>query len=170
MTKNAENIYLIGMPSSGKSTLGRSLAVALNYEFVDMDDLIIQNEERSIAEIFEQSGEPYFRKVESDLLKSFLPIQKKVISTGGGAPCYFDNMNFILENGISIYLDVKPEVLFERIYNSAKNDRPLIDKSDKEKLLENLKEKYNYRYQFYSKADILIKENFTLEHILQKLK
>lgn len=157
------------MPSSGKSTLGRSLAFAINYEYVDMDDIIVHNEKRSIAEIFNESGEAYFRKIESDLLKSFSKKQQKVISTGGGAPCFFDNMDFILKNGISVYLDVKPETLFERIHHSTKNDRPLIDKSDSQKLLQNLTEKYNYRLQYYGKANILIKDNFSIEHILGEL-
>jgi shikimate kinase len=170
MQNNTKNIYLIGMPSSGKSTLGRALAVTLGYEYVDMDEMIVQNEQRSVFQIFQDSGEAYFRKIECDLLQSFLPNQKKVISTGGGVPVFFDNMAFILKNGISVYLDVLPQNLFERIYNSSKNDRPLIDKSDSEKLLENLIEKYNYRYPYYSQADIIIREDYTVAHIIEKLK
>jgi shikimate kinase len=169
MTKNTENIYLIGMPSSGKSTLGRGLAATLDYEYIDMDEIIVQNENRTIAEIFSESGEDYFRKIESDLLKTFQNTSKKVISTGGGAPVFFDNMDFILENGISVYLDVPPQILFSRIYNSNKNDRPLIDKSDSEKLMDNLIEKYNYRFQFYSRANILIKEDYSVGHIVREL-
>lgn len=158
------------MPSSGKSTLGRAMAAALGYEYVDMDEIIVQNEQRSVFQIFQESGEEYFRKIESDLLKTFTKNKKKIISTGGGVPCFFDNMDFILENGISVYLDVSPQNLFERIYNSSKNDRPLIDKTDSNKLWENLTEKYNYRYQFYSKANIIIKEDYTVGHIIDKLK
>ena len=170
MQNNSKNIYLIGMPSSGKSTLGRALALTMSYEYVDMDEIIVQNEHRSISQIFQESGEDYFRKIESELLKSFFPDQKKVISTGGGVPVFFDNMTFILKNGISVYLDVLPQNLFERIYNSSKNDRPLIDKSDRERLLENLIEKYNFRFPFYSQANIIIKEDYTVTHIIEKLK
>lgn len=170
MQNNTENIYLIGMPSSGKSTLGRSLATHLGYEYVDMDDILVHQESRTIAQIFEENGEDYFRKIESDLLKTFTPNQKKMISTGGGVPCFFDNMDFIKKNGISIYLNVTPQSLFDRIINSTKNDRPLIDKSDHETLLKTLADKYKYRYQFYSQADIMISEDFTLKHILDKLK
>ncbi|MES2795802.1 MAG: shikimate kinase [Bacteroidota bacterium] len=170
MQNNKKNIYLIGMPSSGKSTLGRALALTMGYEYVDMDEIIVQNEHRSISQIFQESGEDYFRKIETELLKSFLSDQKKVISTGGGVPVFFDNMAFILANGISVYLDVLPQNLFERIYNSSKNDRPLIDKSDREKLLENLVEKYNNRFPFYSQANIIIKEDYSVAHIIEKLK
>ena len=157
------------MPSSGKSTLGRQLAAALNHIFVDMDELIIQNEGRSVFQIFKESGEQYFREIESKLLRNFEPDQRFVISTGGGVPCFFNNIAFIKQNGISIYLDVTPQILFDRIHISTKNDRPLIDKSDSEKLWINLNEKYNYRYQFYSKADIIITEDFTVGHILSEL-
>lgn len=167
--ENTQNIYLIGMPSSGKSTLGRSLAAHLAYEYVDMDEVLVENEGRSVFQIFDESGEPYFRKIETDLLRSFLPNEKKVISTGGGAPVFYDNMNFILKNGISIYLDVTPIDLFDRIYKSNKNDRPLIDKSDANELLKNLESKYNYRYQYYSQADIVIDHNFTINHIIERL-
>ena len=92
-----------------------------------------------------------------------------MISTGGGAPVFFDNMDFILENGISVYLDVPPQILFSRIYNSNKNDRPLIDKSDSEKLMDNLIEKYNYRFSFYSRANIIINDDYSVGHIVAKL-
>jgi shikimate kinase len=165
-----QNIYFVGMPSSGKSTLGRALAATLGFDYVDMDDMIVAKEGRSINQIFQDSGEPYFRKIESELLRSFLPNQKKVISTGGGVPVFYDNMDFILQNGLSIYLDVSPKLLFDRIYNSDKNERPLIDKSNSDKLLETLVEKYNYRYNYYNRANIIISEDFTLKSILQKLR
>ncbi len=170
MEQTKQNIFLIGMPSSGKSTLGRSLAAHLGYGYVDMDEILVENEDRSIFQIFKESGEAYFRKIESDLLKSIVPNQSKVISTGGGAPVFFNNIDFILKNGISVYLDVKPADLFERIHKSAKNDRPLIDKSDTDELLKNLEAKYNYRYQYYCQANIIIDHNFTINHILEKLK
>jgi shikimate kinase len=168
--ENSQNIYLIGMPSSGKSTLGRALAQELDFEYIDMDEILVNNENRSIYQIFQDNGEGYFRKIESELLKTFMPNQKFVISTGGGAPVFFNNMDFIIKNGISIYIDVKPEILFERISHSTKNDRPLIDKTDADKLMENLTNKYNFRYPFYSRANIIISDNFTVGHLKEELK
>ena len=90
-----KNIFLLGMPSSGKSTLGRSLAREIGYEFVDMDKRIEIRELLTIAEIFNLKGEPYFRTVESEMLRSFPADAGLVESTGGGVPCFHDNMAFI---------------------------------------------------------------------------
>ena len=157
------------MPSSGKTTLGKQLASKLGFTFVDMDELIVTKEGKTIAKIFEENGEDYFRKIETEVLRSFNEKRNLIISTGGGAPVFFENMDFILENGISVYFDVPPQILFSRIYNSNKNDRPLIDKSDSEKLMENLVEKYNSRYPFYSRANILIKDDYSVGHIVKEL-
>ena len=162
-----KNIFLIGMPSSGKSTLGRQLAKRLDYQFVDMDELIINQELSTIAEIFKYKGEDYFRKVESKILKGIKPNQKLLIATGGGVPCFFDNMDFIKANGTSIFLNVQPEDLLKRIQKSEVNNRPLIDKKKtNEVLLSELKEKYEYRLKFYEQADIQIDGSVEVEQIL----
>ncbi|MBU1820351.1 MAG: shikimate kinase, partial [Bacteroidetes bacterium] len=90
-----KNIFLIGMPSSGKTTLGKKLARALGYRFVDLDKLIVSDQKKSIPDIFREHGEPYFREVESRILQDTRPDHWLVVSTGGGAPCFFDNMDFI---------------------------------------------------------------------------
>jgi shikimate kinase len=162
-----KNIYLIGMPSSGKSTLGRQLAKRLDYQFVDMDELIVNQELSSISDIFKYKGEDYFRKVESKVLKGIKPNQKLIIATGGGVPCFFDNMDFIKTNGISIFLNVSPEDLLKRIQKSDGNNRPLIDKKkSNEVLLNELKERYENRLKFYEQADIQIDGSIDVEQIL----
>ena len=161
------NIFLIGMPSSGKSTLGRQLAKRLDYQFVDMDDLIVNQEISSIAEIFKYKGEDYFRQVESKILKNIKPNQKLLVATGGGVPCFFDNMNFIKVNGTSIFLNVQPEDLLKRIQKSEVNNRPLIDKKkSNEVLLNELQEKYENRLKFYEQADIQVDGSVEVEQIL----
>ena len=90
-----KNIFLVGMPSSGKSTLGRRLARALGYRFADLDKLIVQDQKRTIPEIFASEGEDYFRKVEQRILRATQQNRSLVVATGGGAPCFFDNMDFI---------------------------------------------------------------------------
>jgi shikimate kinase len=162
-----KNIFLIGMPSSGKSTLGRQLAKRLDYQFVDMDDLIVNQELSSVFDIFKYKGEDYFRKVESKVLKGIKPNQKLLIATGGGVPCFFDNMEFIKANGISIFLNVQPEDLLKRIQKSEGNNRPLIDKKkSNEVLLNELKERYENRLKFYEQADIQIDGSIEVEQIL----
>ena len=162
-----KNIFLTGMPSSGKSTLGRQLAKRLDYQFIDMDDLIVNQEISTISEIFKYKGEDYFRQVESKILKGIKPNQKLVVATGGGVPCFFDNMDFIKANGTSIFLNVQPEDLLKRIQKSEVNNRPLIDKKkSNEILLNELKERYEYRLKFYEQADIQIDGSVEVEQIL----
>lgn len=153
------------MPSSGKSTLGRKLAKLLNYQFVDMDKLIVDKEGMSISQLFSSKGEPYFREVESRILKSFTPNEQMVIATGGGAPCFFDNMDFILLNGVSIFLNVPPQILARRIENHGKDDRPLL--SGKTQLEEELSLKYQNRLPFYSRANLTIPGEINVNHLLE---
>ncbi len=149
------NIFMLGMPSSGKSTLGRQLAKELNYDFIDLDKKIEVSEGKKINEIFNLEGEDYFRKIESEHLKKIDPDQRVIIATGGGTPCYNANMEFIKSNGISIFLDVKPVKLEERMRNSKKNTRPLFN-LESDSLADSLIQTYENRIDFYNQADIVI--------------
>ncbi len=149
-----KNIFLIGMPSSGKSTLGRKLARALRYRFVDLDQLIVSDQKKSIPEIFREKGEAYFREVESRILKATKPDHWLVVATGGGAPCFFDNMEFIKNNGVSIYLDVAPAELASRILAHNQDDRPLL--SGVTELETELRNRLAVRLPFYEQADFTV--------------
>jgi shikimate kinase len=146
---------MLGMPSSGKSTLGRQLAKELNYDFIDLDKKIEVSEGKKIHEIFNLEGEDYFRKVESEHLKKIDPEARTIIATGGGTPCFNSNMDFIKGNGISIFLDVKPVKLEERMRNSKKNTRPLFS-LESDTLSSTLLKTYESRIDFYQQADIVI--------------
>ncbi|MBB6003220.1 shikimate kinase [Arcicella rosea] len=162
-----KNIFLIGMPSSGKSTLGRHLAKRIDYKFIDMDELIEKQELMSVQEIFKYKGEDYFRQVESKVLKEIPVDQKLVIATGGGVPCFFDNIDYIKANGTSIFLNVQPEDLLKRIQKSDINHRPLINRNtSEESLLKNLQERCAYRLPFYQQADIQIDGNIDVDQLL----
>ena len=155
------------MPSSGKSTLGRQLAKRLDYQFIDTDDLIENQEIASISDIFKYKGEDYFRLVESKILKLIQPNQKLIVATGGGMPCFHEGMDFIKANGISIFLNVLPEDLLKRIHKSDINNRPLIDKkTSHQELLASIKKRYEDRLQFYEQADIQIDGSIEVEQIL----
>ncbi|MFN8356744.1 MAG: shikimate kinase [Spirosomataceae bacterium] len=163
------NIFLLGMPSSGKSTLGRQLAKQLGYHYFDMDKVIEELEQMTVAEIFAQKGEEYFRKLERKVIKT-LPIDSRlVVSTGGGAPCFFDNISLIKSKGRSIYFDVPVETLYERMLNTKRNDRPLYQKDDPT-LITTLRQKYIDRQPFYTQADLVIAgADITIEQVLEAL-
>ncbi|MFN3851532.1 MAG: shikimate kinase [Spirosomataceae bacterium] len=159
------NIFLVGMPSSGKSTLGRQLAKQMGYEFVDLDSRIEISEGKKVAEIFAINGEEHFRELEKQQLRKILKDSKVVVATGGGVPCFHNNMDYIKEVGISIFLDVKPDKLVERMHSSKKNERPLFDLGN-EKLLDTITEKYNSRLPFYTLADITIEGDTDADTIM----
>ena len=150
------HIVLIGFMGSGKTTVGNLLADALHMEFIDMDSYIEKQQKRSIKEIFADKGEAYFRKVESEALSKILSTSKKIVlSTGGGAPFYHNNMNLIKANALSIYLKVGSKRLVERLKNDTQ--RPLIlNKTDKE-LLTFVKTTLGEREKYYYQADIRIR-------------
>lgn len=162
-----KNIFLIGMPSSGKSTLGKQLAKRLDYQFVDTDELIENQEIASISDIFKYKGEAYFRLIENKILKEIQPNQNLIVATGGGMPCFHGGMDFIKANGTSIFLNVLPEDLLKRIQKSDINNRPLIDKKQKkDDLLVSIKKRYEDRLQFYEQADVQIDGSIDVEQIL----
>ncbi len=163
-------IYLLGMPSSGKSTLGRGLARVLNVPFVDMDKRIEAREGATIPELFSLKGEDYFRKVESAVLKSLPTDEGQVISTGGGVPCFFDNMDFILAHGLSIFLDVPPATLLERLLRTRKDDRPLYRKTSPEDLLATLQATYQARLPFYRRAHLVVSGETTVEQLVEAVR
>ena len=117
--------FLVGMPSCGKSSLAKIIGKEINIQFIDLDKEIEIVEKRSINEIFNLKGEGYFRKIESEVLNSIIKSNKSfIMATGGGTPCYNDNMKIINNNGISIFLVVKISELETRLKN--KKDRPLL--------------------------------------------
>ena len=149
-----KNIILVGMMSSGKTTLGKKLARVLNYKFIDLDKMIEADQSMDIPALFSEKGEAHFREVESRLLKSIQKNAGLVVASGGGAPCFFDNMQFIKESGVSIFLDVSAKDLAERIKNHGKDDRPIL--SGAVSLEAELSRKIEERRQFYEQADIVI--------------
>ena len=162
-----KNIILIGMMSSGKSTLGKKLSRSLGYRFVDLDKLIEKDQESEITDIFSQKGETYFREVESRILKQIPSDNGIVLAAGGGTPCFYDNMEFIKNLGISIFLDVPATDLAKRIENHGKDDRPVL--SGATSLEASLKQKIDERLPFYSQADLIIKGEIDVGNILEVL-
>lgn len=144
-------IYLIGYMGSGKSTLGRRLAEHLNLQFVDMDHYIEMRNHKTIPQIFAELGETEFRKKERKALEELAEFSDIVIATGGGAPCFFDNIDVMNNSGKTIYLNIDPVILAERLMKS-KTERPLIKGKSREELVAFIDETLNRRNQFYKQA------------------
>ncbi|GAB2568839.1 shikimate kinase [Spirosoma areae] len=161
-----KNIFLIGMPSSGKSTLGKRIADALHYRFVDTDKLIVREEGRSIADLFAQSGEDYFREAERRVLRTIRPGASLVVSTGGGMPCFNDNMAYINATGVSVFLDVPVETLVQRMLAHAQEDRPLYSPANPE-LRSSLQQRYTARLPFYRQANVHVSGETSADMVLR---
>jgi shikimate kinase len=152
-------IYLIGITGCGKSTLGRQLAKRLGYTLIDLDDYIIKEQGLSIEKIFELKGEDHFRRLEQKALQE-IKEENVVISTGGGAPCFFDNMDLMNTLGKTIWLNPDADVVTERLYNSPNSaNRPLLKGKTREETLEFIKMKIKERQKFYAKAEVIITHN-----------
>ena len=145
------NIFIIGYMASGKTTFGSALANKLEIPFIDLDQYIEEKMGMTIAQIFEQKGESEFRALEKEMLHSLEnETQHAVIACGGGTPCHFDNMDFINNNGISVFLETSTPVLISRL-QGENSKRPLVaGKSDEEiaqKVLSQLCERLPYYLQ-----------------------
>ncbi|MEE4175897.1 MAG: shikimate kinase [Bacteroides sp.] len=149
-------IYLIGFMGSGKSSLGRRLAKKLAYHFVDLDQEVENQAGISIPDIFLRFGESHFRELEQKALLQSVSHHKAVIATGGGTPCFFDNMKFINEHGVSVYLRMSPASLAYRLEH-AQTSRPLVEKHKGDDLLNYIEEKLKEREPWYLQARCIIK-------------
>ncbi len=159
-------IYLIGMPGSGKTTLGAELATALMVPFVDLDAEIEKREQHSVQEIFSQTGESHFRQVEAEILREWAASTDSfVMATGGGAPCYYQGIDVINSTGLSVFLDVSMDQLVDRL--KAGTIRPLLNEgvNMREKTLALRRE----RLAVYSKAHITL-TNPTAADLIDKVR
>lgn len=166
-------IYIIGFMGSGKSTAGKKLASLMGWTFVDLDKNIEEFAGKSIPEIFEQDGESSFRKIEAKILRSLDSLKHTVISTGGGTPCYDDNMEFMLGTGLTLYLKLTPGQLKSRL-SKSKGERPLIKDLGSGELLSFIEKKLFDREKWYDRSDIIIEGidldvNILYENVKAKL-
>jgi shikimate kinase len=145
-------IFLMGMPGSGKSTFGKKLAAKLKCPFLDLDNYIENKTNLSVAELFSQKGEHYFRDLETSCLTEIISAQNKlVLSLGGGTPCYNNNIELIKQSGTSIYLDAPVKLLADRIM-SSENVRPMFKHLTKDETLIKLEELKKNRELFYQQS------------------
>ena len=149
-------IVLMGYMGSGKTAMGKYLNRMLGLKTIDLDKYIEHIEEMSVSEIFRRYGEGGFRELERKMLHEVAEFEDVVVSTGGGTPCFFDNMEYMNDCGDTVFLDVEPAVLFRRL-RVAKQQRPLLANKSDEELMYFICEALQKRHPFYSKAKHLFK-------------
>ena len=156
-------IILIGYMGAGKTTVGKALAKELGIIFYDLDWSIENRMRKSIAQIFEERGEEGFRKIEYNMLHEVAEFENVIISCGGGTPCFFDNMDYLNQQGQVVYLKADPEVLYKHLAMS-KNDRPLLRGKSHEQLITFIREQLEKREPYYTKAryilDVSLMDNY----------
>lgn len=147
------NIFLLGYMGSGKSFFSKKLSKVTSLDLIDLDYLIEKKEKKSISDIFLNNGEDYFRKIENIVLNNVVRNNKKIIiSTGGGTPCFFRNIELMNDFGITIYLKKDPNKLYNLLVKSKKG-RPVFESfKNKDEFFNNFK----HREQFYLKSKIII--------------
>lgn len=139
---------------AGKTTAGRELAKVLELEFIDIDHFIQSRYQKTVSQLFDELGENEFRNIEKKILREVGEFQNIVVSTGGGTPCFFDNMDYMNTAGTTIYLKSSPEALAKRL-NTCKEKRPLIKDKNEEELYTFVVESLKKREPFYSKAKVI---------------
>jgi shikimate kinase len=145
------NLVLVGMPGSGKTTVGKTLARNLNLTFIDTDAFIEKTCRLTIHEIFTKLGEPYFRTVEAETVRQMLKHNDQVIATGGGAVLEPETRVYLQKANLVVYLHTKPRLLFTRLQNDKR--RPLLQRPD---LLHYLQKLYQDRHPFYQEVSSLV--------------
>jgi shikimate kinase len=148
-------LFFIGFMGCGKTTWSRKLATHLEYAFIDLDQLLEEQAGMTIAEYFTTHGQDAFRELESSILKNTDYPENAVISTGGGLPCFFDNMDWMNANGKTVYIKLSPKTLAERL-DKGKTTRPLLHGYHGDELVAFIGEKLAERSDFYECATHIV--------------
>lgn len=147
-------VFLIGFMGSGKSHTSRTLAALLGAPFIDLDEWLEIKHGRTINEFFRAEGEAAFRQAESDMLRQLTTLPAFVMATGGGAPCHHDNINWMKDHGLVIYLDTPTDILVERLKGEAR-ERPLIKDIPPDGLADFINNKLAERIAYYREAHVI---------------
>lgn len=167
------NVYLTGFMGAGKSTIGPILANTIGWDYFDVDLEIENKIKRKIVEIFESDGEEYFREIERETIKNLSKGNNLIISLGGGAIAYRNNIDFLKQNGVIIYLKVSPAIVFERL--KSRKDRPLLlsgksENESKQSYINNVERLIESREVFYNQADYTFStDNISIGKVVDKL-
>ena len=144
-------IIIIGYMGAGKTTVGRALSRELGIPFYDLDWYIESRMRKTVKQLFDERGEEGFRRIERSMLHEVAEFENVIVSCGGGTPCFFDNMEYMNQQGQTVYLQASPEVLYGHLL-MGKSVRPLLLGKTREELLVFIKEQLKQREPYYSQA------------------
>jgi shikimate kinase len=147
-------IFLIGFMGAGKTTIGKELSTLTNCSFIDLDFFIERRYHKTIRQIFEEKGEEAFREIEHKMLREVAEFEDVIISTGGGTPCFYQNMQFMNGCGTTIYLKVSNKELVKRI-QTHKSTRPMLKNLSGDELNRFVDETMSKRQPYYEQAKII---------------
>ena len=153
LSYSSSYIFLIGFMGTGKTHWGRIWAQRHHYQFIDLDEMIEKEENRSVLQIFEQQGEDYFRQKEAISLRNTEYLKPVIVSCGGGTPCFFDNIHWMNEHGLTILLQADSLTIMRNIL-SEEVKRPLVKNLNEAELLFFIEQKLKERAEHYEKAKI----------------
>lgn len=148
-------IFLIGFMGSGKTYWGKAWAQKSYFDFYDLDEIIELEQKKSVTDIFEESGEDHFRKLETTCLRSFSEKDNYILACGGGTACFNDNIKWMNETGTTVYLSASPKYIYDRV-KGEKNKRPLIKKLNEQELFFFIEQRLKEREPFYRQAKIIL--------------
>ena len=168
--QGALRIFLIGFMGCGKTHWGKQLSEKLMLPFFDLDEKIEEHEERTVNKIFESEGEEYFRLLEKDVLHLLTENHESfVMACGGGTPCFFNNIDYLKKNGVTIWINCSMDNLYNRLVKE-KETRPLIKDLSDEQLRSYISNKFRGRRIFYQQASLTFQEEeMTLDDLVTKI-
>ena len=149
-----QNIFLIGYMGAGKTTIGKEIAMRLDWQFIDMDLFIESRYHKKVPSLFAEKGEETFRDIERNVLQEIAQFENTVIATGGGVPCFFDNMDVMNRTGITVYLKTPVSELVQRLL-VCKQERPLIKDKNEEELTWYIAGHLEKRETWYNRAALV---------------
>ena len=149
-----KRIFLIGYMGAGKTTVGKVLSRQLELSFIDLDHYIEGRYHKTVGQLFAEKGEDAFRDIERRMLREVAAFEDVLVSTGGGAPCFFDNMEFMNRTGKTVFLNVHPDVLFRRL-RIAKQQRPILQGRQDDELMDFIIQALEKRAPFYRQAQYI---------------
>jgi shikimate kinase len=163
-------IFLLGFMGAGKTHWGRQLSAKMGIPFFDLDEQVVNAEGHTIAEIFELNGEECFREKEKEILHIITESHSSfVMATGGGTPCYFNNVEYMNQSGTTVWIHTPAQILFNRLLKE-KDHRPLLKNLSTDQLMGFITKKYGDRTIYYEQASIIIEdEEIALEKFIDKI-